>query len=736
MKKYFVTTFLALVTSLGFAQTQTVSYTELLSATAAENGQTLLNPFCGGINSTQLAHADLNNDGKNDLTIWDNNTYTIKTFINVGGPGQQQYQYAPKYAKNFPTIVDYLKLIDYNCDNIPDLFHRGTSGISISYGSYNSNNELTFTFYRELYYPGAFGPVNAYVQPNDIPIIEDIDKDGDLDFVSFDVLGAYAPWYKNLRVEDTLPCDSVRITVAENCYGKMYQTFYRAHQLNNTCKGISNKNNNQRHSGNCILSIDYNGDGLMDMMGGNISFNDAQLLINGGTLSNPLFISQDTLFDSNGHQLEMYTWPAPFYFDIDNDNDKDLVFTPHIDNSNTANYNAIGVYENIGTTAVPNLVWKNDSALIKSMIDVGRNSHPTLYDFDKDGLLDLFIGGEGIFNTNTKSKQSQLAYYKNITVPGPNATIAFELVTKDFLNLSTKNYSGIYPSFGDITGDNVDDLVLGNDSGHIAVYKNNATSNAVMPQFVWQTDSLPGIDVGNYSFPFVYDWNGDNKTDLLIGCELGTIWLYQDTSLTSIKEFKRVDTNIGNVKAGSMFSYFSYAVPYIGVVDSSMTPQLLIGNVDGTIERYDSFLNNTNTWSRLDSQMASIQTAFRSAPAIGDLDNDQRPELIIGSQNGGLQIFQFAGNVSNLISTEQTAKLSIQLYPNPAQQQLWIKAPTDILSVKSYIVRDISGRIMSKSGIPRPIAEGIDISRLPSGLYFLEIDFGGKMAIDKFMKSN
>lgn len=90
------------------------------------------------------------------------------------------------------------------------------------------------------------------------------------------------------------------------------------------------------------------------------------------------------------------------------------------------------------------------------MIDVGSYSYPTFFDYDKDGKVDLFVGTEGYLNNNTEVLTSKLAYYKNTSTLG---NTSFSLVTKDFLNLSTKNYNGIFPTFGDMTGDGIDDLV-------------------------------------------------------------------------------------------------------------------------------------------------------------------------------------------------------------------------------------------------------------------------------------
>src|SRR5690606_22679489 len=108
--------------------------------------------FAGGFNNPQFAMGDLNNDGKQDLVIFERGSEWIRTFVNTGTAGNPDYRYRPQYAKHFPQAREYLKLVDYNCDNIPDLIHRGNNGFSIYKGYYNTNNELSFNYYKDLFY--------------------------------------------------------------------------------------------------------------------------------------------------------------------------------------------------------------------------------------------------------------------------------------------------------------------------------------------------------------------------------------------------------------------------------------------------------------------------------------------------------------------------------------------------------------------------------------------------------
>lgn len=86
------------------------------------------------------------------------------------------------------------------------------------------------------------------MQPSDVPAIIDIDNDGDLDILSYDVIGAQLSFYRNRRVEDGLSCDSIRMELADNCWGKFFQNVIRSVVMNIACKGVevSHKNKTYR----------------------------------------------------------------------------------------------------------------------------------------------------------------------------------------------------------------------------------------------------------------------------------------------------------------------------------------------------------------------------------------------------------------------------------------------------------------------------------------------------------
>ncbi len=727
LKSFLLFLFLLGLNFAAHSQSQGRVYDAFQDASVVVNGQPILSPWCGGINSVMMNLADINQDGKKDLVLFDHINLIVRTFVNTGTAGDIHYTYEPKFEKNFPTILNYLLLRDYNCDGVPDLFHKGISGVSVYKGYYQSG-ELKFTYYKDLYFPGSFGLVNVYVQPDDIPAIQDVDGDGDLDVVSFDVNGNRLVYVKNSQVEDGLPCDSMKMQWVSDCYGKFYQSIYRTCVLNSSCKGFMS-NKGKRHAGNCLVLLDIEGDGDLDFLGGNISYNDVQLMINDNTSANAHYALQDTMYNATGHVLELPSWPAPFHLDIDNDGDKDLLFTTHNENSSAANEHVVAFYKNTGSDLNPNFVYQHDSLLSDEMIDVGSFSYPVFFDYDKDGKPDLFVGNEAALNNANNTIHTRIAYYHNTTI---GAAISFELVSRDFLSLSTNNYNGVFPTFGDLTGDGISDLVIGHKNGSVSVYKNYATSNVATPNFMFYTDSVSGVTAGAYSFPLVYDYNQDGRTDLLLGNQTGKIIYYEDTSTTNVKKLALQTISLGGIKAGDMSNIYGYCAPTIAKMDETNKEYLVIGNVDGTLARYDDFINNVGgNFTRIDSNYSLIQTPSRSVAAIADLDGNGKYEMVVGNKLGGLVFYRQVKNVLDDVSNPQATAWNVTVYPNPAADAFWLQGfPNENVTLRLQNLQAQTLRTYTWN----QVSQSFSLSGIPAGMYLLICEHGDQKSYQKLIR--
>ncbi len=715
-------------------------------------------PWCGGFNNPQFSEADLNHDGLQDLVAFEKGL-GVMTLVNIGlVGGTPAYRYAPQYALNFPPAYDFLQLKDYNCDGIADMFNRGNDGFEVYKGYYNAGNELCFTFYRNLYYYNdvfSGGAANAFVNPGDIPAIADVDGDGDIDFVAYYITGGYMYYYKNMRVEDNLDCDSIRIKLKDRCWGKTYQGFYRTHQLGYSCNnnGLLRPAEKVTHSGNSICLFDWDMDGDMDYLDGNVSFDELTFLKNGRletTYPVDTMIDQDTLWQTGGKQVSLSTWPAAFNIDADQDSKKDLLIAPNA-GSGSENYNCVWYYKNNSTSGTPSWQFMSDSFLVDRSIDLGTASYPMLFDYNKDGKLDLFVGSDGYRQTGGGLK-SRLSLYKNTSSSG---TTSFTLDTKDFAGMSVHSFDGAAPAAGDIDHDGKTDLILGHTNGTLSYFKNMAVSESVQPD--WQPNQLVlkdidgnTINVGGNAAPFIYDIDKDGRKDLIIGNIYGYLQFYHNESTTpGVIKLKLTNNKLGKAKSDPSQNFGNYAAPFIGKLDPSGTDYLLMGSNSGNLYQYTGFQTGDTTalYSLVDGRYSYIDSTLslynhpattygrygnrRSTVAVGDIDGSGSYSLIKGNVRGGLEFYKRKVYIAQVPLVYENC--IVNLYPNPANEVLnisWKGVNEDLIKVS---IVDVSGKVcMTKNFASTSGNSTLMIGHLATGVYICLLQSGACKYYSKF----
>lgn len=702
--------------------------------------------WTGGVNAPQFAMADVNRDGKPDLVVFER-FYGVRTFLSNGAGG---FVYDPKYEKPFhdhlkgiykyTAITGYLKLIDYNKDGAPDMFTLGQGGYAVYIGYYD-NFMLKFKYYKQLKYPDPGAPgksINAYVEEFDIPGIVDIDDDGDMDLISFYVLGSTLTLYKNCQKERGLPVDSIELCVDDGCWGRTKQFFERTHalaepcgNLYRTCPKPGRGQAKTTHIGNTLCFIDLDGDKDYDYFNGNTEYSDIQFLKNGKTeffAKKDTITDQDTVWGANGRDVRVKSFPAAFALDIDADYDLDLIFAPN-DNS-TEDYRSITYYENTGNNVNPDYHFRSDTFLVDQMIDHGTAAYPIFYDYNRDGLKDLFVGSDGYFQYSLGFdyfRRSSIAYYENTS---DQNGISFKLVTTNFLDLYSLDYQGASLAIGDLDNDTLDDLVVGHTDGTFSFFKNVADSANAIPK--WQLSvaemkdaaSAQPMDVGFYAAPCIYDVDKDGKNDLISGNQIGYIYYYKNIgSQTGQALLKEVTNKLGGV---TLFdSAYAYSVPYIGPTDDSGIDYLVVGTYMGDLFRFEGVQNGNPSvpYKMIDSNYSWINVRNRAAPAFANLDNDKDDmyELVIGNLLGGLNYYQqdFPVSISEMLAKND---INIVVYPNPADNKLTISWSSELVDKGDNInisIVSVTGQVMSILSVATDISEvNIDTTPFASGTYY------------------
>ncbi len=128
---------------------------------------------------------------------------------------------------------------------------------------------------------------------------------------------------------------------------------------------------------------DWNNDGLLDLIIGSQQ-GKISLLLNEGNPSQPLFSTRTLLKVGMTETLDVGTWAAPHVVDWNGDGKLDLI---------VGTYRGQALFfENNGT--VSDYSFTNPIVLKEgdSILDVGFHLHPFCGDWDEDGLIDLITG--------------------------------------------------------------------------------------------------------------------------------------------------------------------------------------------------------------------------------------------------------------------------------------------------------------------------------------------------------
>ncbi len=690
---------------------------------------TLVQPWTGGINHTQVSTLDFNFDGEEDLFLFDRSSNKISLFMKSTDGVNDVYKFQINAHAHFPADLRYrVKLVDFNNDGKKDIFAFTFGGVKVYKNEGNQNDGLQWSLYKDPVKFDNNGNTNSiFVSSDEIPAYTDVDNDGDIDILTFHSSIARVEWYKNLSIENYGNADSLEFVLQEPCWGDFVESgsgnLIELDSQQLPCGSVIKSRLDRdeqfaRHAAGTMLAIDINDSGLKDLVIGDVGYNTLTLLINGGgpPSDNAFMISQDQSFPSNTTPVDISTFPAAFYEDVDFDGIKDLLVGTNA-NGASENTESLWFYKNLGTNDNPNFSYVQRDFLQYEMIENGKGSKPTLVDVNNDGVLDLLVSN--YFNYNDAgSNQTKTQYYLNTNT---NENPIYRLLLDNWNNFANSGLGlNASPTFGDLDADGDQDMIVGFQDGYLYFYQNTGgTGSMNFSTLPVPLTDLNGdlIQVSGSAYPQLFDLNNDGLSDLVIGQSQQGIEYFENIGTPSNYEFSLVTDNLGDIDL--LDPQYLQATGTPNFIRKNDTTYLFVGNKAGKILVYDDIegnLQDGNSFNLIDDEYLGLDVGEFSAPFISSLGNSDEFLLLVGGDLGGILSFKTTDSSSLSIEEIDGSNLSVVTYPNPSNDGIFNLEVENSNDFLTYEVLEINGRkVRDKKKFYQSTT--IDISKGSQGIY-------------------
>lgn len=740
---------LALIPQVFYAQMVVSPFSDI--PVFRQNQSQIRTPWTGGINAAQISMIDADYDGnENDIFIFDKAGNRVLIFTGEMDGGQRVYNFRPELSLNFPDLKAWALMRDYDCDGRRDIFtysplggsfavyrNTGTPETGISFELVNESVQSYYAFNATQF------STNIYVSSQDIPAVFDFDGDGDLDILTFGVNGTMVELHLNFSIENTGVCGLDNYELKNKCYGRFVEgsesngIITDPISVSAACsfnvvnpKANEDESKGARHVGSTILAFDANQDGLVDIILGDVSYKNLTYLENNERpdpkVDSVGYITTDFPADFGAPAVNIDNFPAGFYEDVDGDGIRDLIVG--VNNPfGAANKESIWYYKNNGEDNLPDFDLIQTDFLQDQTIDYGEASAPAFFDYNGDGLLDMVIGSRGEYLDLGNFKPNLALHINTGTASNP----AFTLEDPDWLSVSTLNIGQyITPTFGDIDGDGDMDLIVGCASGELYLFENTAgagnTASFSLSGNVFADSEI--LDAGQTSAPQLFDLNQDDKPDLIVGERNGNLNYYQNTGSPSNPQFTLITEILGGVTSVEPNYFVGNSSPHFYRFNGET--YLALGGEAGRIHLYNGIDDNlTGNFNLRSLNAFGVSTGLLSKPYVVDINTDGIPDLFVGGIGGGVNVFM--GDYLLGLNDSHAKNSLLKIYPNPADALISIELSGKHLIGANYRLYSLSGMLMLTGVLQDGV---INVSRLASGMFILEIDSSGNVYRGKVIK--
>jgi hypothetical protein len=607
-------------------------------AKLVQGTDTLAHAWAGGFNTPQFSSIDLNGDGELDLYVFDRETGRSYTFLSATVGTGRRWQYAPVYESSFPAnLANWVQLRDYDGDGQADLFTANTrAGIRVFHNeglvkgmpSFKlASEELTCALTPKL-------SVNINTGSYNVPSIQDINGDGRLDILTYDFVSSTAlelylntgmgsftsltsfqqsskywglvqacPDCAAYQPEGAAACSTTQLPPVNPGSGGGGNKMLRgiaSRVLSELLRHVDGSNQVLHSMGHNVVAVDLNGDGKLDLLDGRDNCPQLTRLLNTGSSSTSARFTQENISSS---------FPL--------------------------------------ATPLSNSIFPA----------------PYLLDTDFDGVQDLLVSPNMVDNSiDHVSMRRTVQQFTSRSSPGALPT--YRLVTDGFLQNEMLDVSeGAAPTFGDLDGDGLADMLVGtvgdNVNGYYraSIYHYRNVGTARRPVFRLVTDDYLGLAAAAARTPgrrfealrpVLVDLNRDGALDLVYSGFVGTAnrlhFMLNTAKAKQPARFKPASTDYfrapGAAGGGALATTLG-DTPCFFDVDNDGYVDLLLGTNDQTVAGYSlRYYHNQGTKGAAINSLFSLADAdygrlrdgnlrpINLSPTVADFDGDGAPDLL------------------------------------------------------------------------------------------------------------
>ena len=353
--------------------------------------------------------------------------------------------------------------------------------------------------------------------------------------------------------------------------------------------------------GNGVSFFDYDNDGWDDIA---ITTEDGQN-VRFFKNFNGTFSEQTLSVPNTNYQTKQINW-----VDIDNDGDNDLFVT--------SDTNGNRLFENVG-----NLVFQDIS------LTAGINTSNTFTfgaswgDYNNDGFLDVFI-------SNRDQAIPNILYKNN----GDNTFTDVSAIA----GISSDGHMSFCSVFFDFNNDGLQDIYISNDKIQYPnlLYKNNG--NGTFTDVSVASGSNIAIDAMTVT---VDDFNNDGFQDIYVTNSMISNMLLKNNGDETFTDIA--------ISSGTEFNSIGWGASFLDADNDADLDLYVSGEFDGSVGTFLSaayYENNNDETFNLNNSIFSGDTSASFSNAVGDVDNDGFPELVVTNNNGN-DLFLWKSNTIN-----------------------------------------------------------------------------------------